>query len=116
MTQRPKTFPEDLELYYFHIVYNHASTFSMFLLLHLQHWLTNSNHIYPILKHCSQKLIQKHICTVRNVENRHENVGNSHINIFKTSTALLNHVKAVHTGHLQQYCFLHYSQHGFKNY
>ena len=30
MTRRPKTFPEDLELYYFHIVHNHASTYEMF--------------------------------------------------------------------------------------
>ena len=28
---------------------------------------------------------------------------NVHINIFKTCTALQNHVKAMHTGHLQQY-------------
>ena len=38
-----------------------------FLLLYLQHGITNYNYICPILKHHFQKLIQKHICTVRNV-------------------------------------------------
>ena len=70
MTQRPKTFPEYLELCHFHIVHSHASTFKMFFwLLYLQHGLTNYNNICPILKHHFQKLIQKHICTVRNVKN-----------------------------------------------
>ena len=118
MTQRPKVFPEDMELYYFHIVHNHASTFKMFFLLYMQHGLTNYNYICPILKHYFQKLIQKRICTVRNVKTRiFENVGKIQINIFKTCTALQNHVKAMHTGHLQQYFkyfLLYYSQHRFR--
>jgi hypothetical protein len=36
-----------------------------FWLLYLQHGITNYNYIGPILKHNFQKLIQKHICTVR---------------------------------------------------
>ena len=83
MTQQPKTFPEDLELYYLPIVHNHALTFESFLLLlYLQHGLTNYNYIYPISKHCFQKRIQKHICTVRNVKNRH------YMRMLDTSTSI----------------------------
>ena len=88
-----------------HIVHNHASTFWMFfLLLYFQHGITNYNYICPILKHHFQKLIQKHICTLRNVKN--ENIWecwNHQHHIFKTCKALQNHVKAMHAGHLQQY-------------
>ena len=73
MTQRPKTFPEDLKLYYIHMVHNHASTFKKKIwLLYLQHGITNYNYICPILKHHFQKLIQKHIYNVRNV--KYENI------------------------------------------
>ena len=76
MTQQPKTFPEDLELYYLHIVHNHALTFESFLLLlYLQHGLTNYNYIYPISKHCFQKTFEK--CKKQ---------------YHKTCTALQNHV------------------------
>ena len=86
----------------------------------LQHGLTNYNYIYiyPISKHCFQKLIKIYICTIRNVT-FYENDGNIHINIFKTCTAFKNHVKTMHTGHLQQYLkyfLLYYSQYRFKNY
>ena len=62
------------------------------------------NNICPILKHHFQKLIQKHICTVRNVKHKNRwQCWNHPINIFKTCRASQNHVKAMHTGHLQQY-------------
>jgi hypothetical protein len=48
-----------------------------------------------------------------------ENVGTIHINICKRYAALQNHVKAMHTGHMEQYFkyfLLYFSQDRFKNY
>ena len=63
---------------------------------------------YPLhMSNLKTLVLENHSKTYFHSEKRkkhmlHENVGTIHINIFKTCTALQNHVKAMHTGHLQQ--------------
>ena len=120
MTQRPKTFPEDLELYYFHIVHNHASTFKCFFGCYICYMGLQIIITYVPSKNTTFRNSFKNMhCEKCKITRIYENVGTIHINVFKTCAALQNLVKAMHTGHLQPYFpyfLLYYSQNRFKNY